>query len=112
MSTKTPKANVTARTVATMKDFTALQASLQKEMAEANIACVKLERSEFPAYGSTRWIATIEVGTEHPKLTPLVLALKYVNTWFPGVYEPKVWEVRGAAIPTYEISWFVSPLFR
>lgn len=91
------------------RDYEAVRKADIKWYVDHNIHIVKLERTDFQATGGIRWIATVEVGHQSSRLTPLVMALKVVATNFGNVYQPSAWELRGSALPTFEISWFTNP---
>lgn len=73
-----------------------------------NVVLVKLEARYYADTGGTLWTATIEVGCQHPKLKPAGIALIYAGLCFPGIYMPRLWELRALSNPTYELSWWTN----
>lgn len=93
---------------ASMKDYSEVTKSMRDWYAEHNVSLARLERVFYPETHGIRWTATIEVGFLPDRFSPVIVALQYANLCFVGIYEPKAWELRGKANPTFEISWYTN----
>lgn len=98
------------RQLATIEDYGGVILQNRAWFAAHNVSITSLEATYFPDTHGIRWTATVEVGHNPQRGTPMGLAFKIVNASFAGVYQPSCWELRGRTLPTFEISWFTNNL--
>lgn len=91
-----------------VQTYTEVVRSLRDWWSDHNIMITAFEMTPFPDTHGQRWTATVEVGSEHPRLSPIGCALVVVGLHFPGVYNPKAWELRNRRNPTFEVSWWTN----